>query len=1125
MKSQDLKEYLSGRKQLTEMGFSSPGAGANTGLSPMWTGRSEKLSNAWQDILVQLEALVLDILDLSQAVYAQILPLLKDIRGSRGESCHENLPRFNAMIQILAQHQDKGEQMSLFMARAQHLMQELQYVCDELAPRDNRVPEAPPRRKDDWLTQKTGMKKPETTFAPPGGSDDRWESTLRSEIKSGTLSDTKNPLAQPPTCPSLVMASLGHAADSISESSGDLEAAFMRAGGAINLCLEQYTDADHATSEISGSAPGTFPRLDVICSWNDSPYAGKASVYWSENGKDRALVIEGRSDGLVRMSENLTDQQVAERIYNCLDTVFDSNPRANTSGATIIPTLYRLLGRVQRGENIQPYQVEQVLEGLRTHIGLSENVGLISDKINLQCESVSASIWSWYYTWEHEYVSPDSMFAAVDGVFGPTFDNPGADVVTEGEYQFHKTMKYVRGGIYIAYLDGPRGKAVLEMQLVDADEGVNNVTFHVLKSPEGLEAKYPVGKVLTVPRSTVFKSFKWVKPPNAFEGVVGEALVSAWQTPKICLNLESAEVYLADEDDKEVLPPDMKDEDAAARLLSLSFQKESLARGKVIEQWQDTLRQEVAALTEGMILTNHRSKGMITPTAGAIKDYRTDPGSLTKACYAAVAYAKRDRKEYVVIYGNSMMQKVYHIGLQSEGLLKYGIPSGTTIQVMLAKPDGSIFQCDAVSNQAKKASTLGEGWEQSFRDSMNEQDDWDAREHPRDRSTGEFVDTDKATAHQFRAAHQAHKDRKKEAGKTPKGPIPTTREPVKPSRSKYDPQDPPKAETPKAPPVEEPKAPPVAEPQTPEVPPPAPAETPPVEQPQAPPPVIPTQPQVPMAPEPQLPKEPKQGKALPQDQPYSPKEGPAPDLPVPPTSEPVKQPRLGEPPTIRPAVPAAPISRDNPDLDAAFGMAPPPGQQPPQAASTISRDNPDLDAALGMSPPEAEAAKQVAQDPELAQVAQEMGVEENPESDPFTQQLLDILKNIPSPEQPPAQPGQPAPTEKDTAEYLRQRKEQLSTAAGKVSRKAYAKDIYKARKFVDSLTPDHKDFPKTQEERQALIRKTAEEYQERRAKWWTKAIAGGMTIIGGLGTAGLVTFDAIYDISMVVEEDPGNIAK
>jgi len=483
-----------------------------------------------------------------------------------------------------------------------------------------------------------------------------------------------------------------------------------------------------------------------------------------------------------------------------------------------------------------------------------------------------------------------------------------------------------------------------------------------------------------------------------------------------------------------------------------------------------------------------------------------------------------------------MMQRVYHITPQSEGLSKFGILSGTTVQVMLVKPDGSLFQCDAVGSPLKKESTLGEGWENPFRASLEEDSYWDPRDHPRDLGTGEFIDTASATRVHKRAATRAHQKRQKGVGK-PKVEIPTKRVPVKTTGSKYDPQEPkaesPPAEKPKeapqAPAAEEPKAPPAAEPKAPEAPPPAPTETPtaapPAEQqPQAPAPEVapppPMQPPVPMAPEPQLPKEPKKGKELPQDTPYTPKEGPAPNLPVPPTSEPVRQPRLGEPPTIRPPVPAAPIMRRNPDLDAAFGFsdpnAPPPTpDQPPPAAEA----------------PEAQSAQEVAQDPELSPLAQEMGVGDA-ENDPDVQALVDILLNMPRPQAAPAQPEQPgqeapaAPEEKDTAEYLKARREQLSTASGRMSRKGYAKDLLKARKFVDSLPQNDPKFPKTPEERLALIREKAEEFQKKRADWWEMAILKTGVLLAAIGSVGAVTTDTVLDLSQAaVEEDPGEFQK
>lgn len=1066
MKRQDLKEFLAGRKQLTEMGFNSPGASANSGLPPMWTGRQEKLAAAWQDIMVQMEALFLDVLDESQDIYSQCLPLLKDIRSSRGEACHENLPRFNALVQILAQYVNQSPTMALCVSRMQHLMQELQYVCEELAPRDPRVPEAPPRRKDDWTAKTMGQKKPDMTFVHSGGVDDRWESTLKKEIKGGTVSDNKNP-AHLPSCPSLVMASLGSAADSISESIGDLEANFLRAGDAIRLCLEMYTDVDRAEISISGAAPGSFPRLEVKCFWEGSAYSGQADLFWSENGKDRVLVIEGKSDGKISMGENLADSEVASRIYECLNTVFMSDPRMGR--AHVVPSIYRLLGKVQRGESIQPANISEILEGLTTYIGLHESVRLMPEKIKLQCESFSDLLWLFFYEWEYDHQKN-----------GDPSTNPLAE----------------------------------------------------------------------------------------------NALVGAWRSPRIMVNLESAEVYLSDgESEPELLPASAKDEDVTAKLLSMSFQKEDVSRGRVIEGEDPTLEEEWEGpfrgeLTEGSdkerwyfkcaqckkpwaveysrmnverpaptYLHGHLVKGPSVPSVPPARQSELD-----KECSSPCpkcGYNPEGGKKH------QTMGKVTTTGLQGSAMAPPCDGRCTN-----APGPSCDCQCGGENHgsgklvpKAVNRGAVKESWEGFFKDALTEQGDWDPREHPRHLHTGEFVDKGSATSHQKKAAKQAHKART--VGKTPKGPIPTTREEIKPSRSKYDPQTEKPAQEAPPPKAEEPQAPAPEQNQEPQAPPQEPYLPAPVEQPIAP--AESPAPQVQQVPVPvpfgamlppppayaQLPPPPGKGKELPQDQSYQPT-GEAPNLPPPPVSKIPKGEKNAMSPNtrtdrasvsthpnspddpkeepLRPPVPAAPVmKRDNPDLDAAFGFGPPdqgPPQNVPDQAQNPAQGTPKSPEAPQNKVPVPDRG----QDPDVDAVTQETGATDA-NTDEDVQSLLKLLMGRQQqPQQAPAGGEQPQGDElPDTEDFLNQRKEELSTVGGKLSRKIYAQDLIKARAAVDGLPQDQK--PATPADRQRLIREKAQEFQKQREEFWKNAMKNVDSFLNAVSSLSEITWDNVMDVA------------
>lgn len=981
-----LTEFLAGKRQLTEMGFNSPGAGAAAGLPPMWTGRQERLSQAWTDIMVRLEAIALDVLDVSEDLYFECLPLLKDIRGASSEMVHDQLPRFQGILSLLVKYQGLHADMQIHIQHMQQLCQELQYVCDEITPRDPKVPEAPPRRKEDWATGALGAKKPDVTFSHPGG-EAQWESTLKQHIKGKGGNEARENPGPHPSCPSLVMASLGSAADSIAESIGDLEANFLRAGDAVRLTLEAYTDVDRADVEVSGVSPGSFPRLEVTCRFKGSDTVGRCSLYWAENGKERALCVEGIKDDTLLMSENLTDAQVASRVYSCLDAALDFRPCAARLG--VVPTLYRMLERAGKGTPIQPEHVEQVLAGLSARLGLHESVQLTPDRVKLHCEAISPIIWSWFYDWEHEEVGADSPRDLVKTPDGPTYEDPAA-------------------------------------------------------------------------------------------GLTERSLLGAFKSPSVRVNLEAKTVSIVGPDDEEeVCQRSMTDEDVTARLLSMSYQKEDVMRGHVVE---------------------------------------------------------------------------------SE-------------------------------------------WERAFL----EQEGFDAKDHPRNLQTGEFVDAGSANSGQRKAAYAASRADKRRAAKskrekgkvippaTPKGTMPpdvTEPEKKEPSwqptdaekhplvtkpEEKPGPADP--GQAPKKADTTPPESPKAEEPKTTEVPAQEPqqphggqtttmdplgnivTQTPPVPdkitQPQ---PILDPMgnvvgyaPVAPVLPPPavmQQPSQPKKGKELPMDEPFAqPKKGSeAPTLPDAPKStkdmkkiaisrdkvgvathpepeEPSDEEKKKQKP--QPVIPQPPkgggVKRHNPDLDAAFGFGPPAGEQPQQPVPPTSaepkpeqptfsrKENPELDAVMGV--PEAQAVQQVQQDPELQAAAKDLGTEEESAEDVKKFEELAALFSQASPPQQPQQPGQGADT--DDVGVPKQHAKEMATIAGKLASKMYAKDLLKAREML-------KNDPKFQalkpEQRTAAIQGKAQELQGKRVEFWNKVGTGAGKVWDNIKTQAKWTFDSILDLSDIEAE-------
>jgi len=76
--------------------------------------------------------------------------------------------------------------------------------------------------------------------------------------------------------------------------------------------------------------------------------------------------------------------------------------------------------------------------------------------------------------------------------------------------------------------------------------------------------------------------------------------------------------------------------------------------------------------------------------------------------HAAVFYAKKQKKNMLIIPGNSYGHKVYHIAPEGSDVSKYTVMSpkkGQAFQIMLAKPDGNIFYADWIGESMLRRRT------------------------------------------------------------------------------------------------------------------------------------------------------------------------------------------------------------------------------------------------------------------------------------------------------------------------------------------------------------------------------------------------------------------------------------
>ncbi len=433
-----LVEALSGRISLEEyssMGSSGAGGSVGPGNSNM-TNRAEQLDITWKDILAKMEALwSIDIMNSAPELYDKAAGALDEIRNLDPASCRAAATNFKQITQLLA-HAAKSDDFAdekdlrLCMARQEELNAELEYICDEFDPDVPRPPEQPVKSREQWVKAKSKDRKhgieppekdevgsdlgidnalpagdvpPERTFVPDRGTLGKDQAGETPGKKASPKSKGKSPKESPKSkgkapkgkekpekkpgkkkpvkesqadaCPSVVMASLAEAA----ESADDKEAVFLQAGDAIRACLEAYTDVDSAYVEIGQTIPGGRPRLDLHTEWTvqgkPSPCQGYARLHLDEN---EGLVVMGSDDftrDVIRFDEEETDEAIAWRLYHALDEVYDVTPRATWEENRVIPALFMLIERAQRGASATPEMFREALSGLNGFVALHvENI-------------------------------------------------------------------------------------------------------------------------------------------------------------------------------------------------------------------------------------------------------------------------------------------------------------------------------------------------------------------------------------------------------------------------------------------------------------------------------------------------------------------------------------------------------------------------------------------------------------------------------------------------------------------------------------------------------------------------------------------------------------------------------
>lgn len=191
-----LRSFLAGNARaddLLEYNHGSPGSLSDL-VNVNRTSRQARLGQTWQDFIVELEALWLDVLDEDPEVYEQAESSLGEIRNTPPEGCRQSVAAVEQLIRILQQATQVDPDFGIMADRMVHLSKELEYICDVFDPNKPQIPGAPiPTRKNWDKTQaRLGMKTGETV---PG--DGQADATYAAHDGQGDDADQVIPGQEP----------------------------------------------------------------------------------------------------------------------------------------------------------------------------------------------------------------------------------------------------------------------------------------------------------------------------------------------------------------------------------------------------------------------------------------------------------------------------------------------------------------------------------------------------------------------------------------------------------------------------------------------------------------------------------------------------------------------------------------------------------------------------------------------------------------------------------------------------------------------------------------------------------------------------------------------------------------
>jgi len=211
----------------------------------------------------------------------------------------------------------------------------------------------------------------------------------------------------------------------IVEEQGDVEASFQLAAETIAEAVRRYTDASDVRGELGVVAPGRPPSINVFAEWRSN---GRPSDSF---GFTRVIPIEGavyfaNADGVVSESwdidEHITNTELANRVYGAMSEVYDVCPTRVTEDERVVPALYRVMEREQRGESISGYAYGGLLNSLRSSLSIAEGVATAPQRIHVTMAGPRRYYFEWTVPAPKKIPAvvgtPDGMLAEMQDVLG-----------------------------------------------------------------------------------------------------------------------------------------------------------------------------------------------------------------------------------------------------------------------------------------------------------------------------------------------------------------------------------------------------------------------------------------------------------------------------------------------------------------------------------------------------------------------------------------------------------------------------------------------------------------------------------------------------------------------------------